>query len=246
MVVTFSSLYGILYTASPPPKYDDTTLYVVPRNQVKIEYEEGRTYDHFIGQTVSVSTDSNASAKVLLAIHQTNCKDVNSDQYTKEHVSELPFVISDCIWRCEIDKFLYFVDNQQSVLSYNITFHPEVPSIKGRVVLFDNYSIFVSYLNGSDEEMGIVQQAALASNANINELDFTFSNMGKSSYYFVAFEELNKNLERISFSGIRFAHQVFYDNIDSLTFTCLNDVCNDIELYKNANKQCFFLKLLLY
>ena len=244
MVTIFSGLYWLIYTISPPPQYN-TALYVVPHDYVKIEYEEEKTYDRFIGRSVSVSTDDSLIG-VFLDVYQTNCKDVNSDQYTKEHVSELPFVISECIWRCEIDKYLYFVDNQQSVLSYNITMiHTKVPSIKGRVVLFDDYSIFASYLNGSDEETGIVQQVSLvlASNAS-NELDFTFSNMGKSSYYFVAFEELNQNLTRIGFmiSGIRLSHQVIYDNIDSLTFTCL-DICNDMGLYKDAHKQCFFLEV---
>ena len=235
---------------NPPSEYD-STLYVTLDDYVKIEYQHEKSYDRYIGRHFTLSIDDNSSSILFVKIYQANCKDVSNGQNTETlDIGVSPVQIDRCFQRCGIEGFLYFVKDERSFLTYNITIRSNISqAVEGRVAIFDNYTAYLSFLTGGDEEQNIVQENAfnLTSNSTHN-IEFYFSHSKSSSYYFIAFDRNEALNESISFDIARGGTQVIY-NDKGLRVACTaehNSPCADIDIYSsatnNTHKQCFFYK----
>ena len=229
LYVIFVSVCTSLYVKTPPDY--DLTQPIVAGDYVKIVYE-GKDYDSFINRSLTISVNDNYST-IPLELYQSACDDLNTrEQFTQSIIS-----ITNCSRKCGIDSFLYFINSDQSVLSYNFTV--ENGFSEAKLVLFDDYYMFYSYLTGSDIDKSSVLQEFNLIMPGDNFVAFDLTKLTTPSYYFVAFQS-SDNKSNTSMNFVRQMTQVLWDN-SSLSKVCTS--CDQF-VYSKTNllaKQCFFL-----
>ena len=223
----FVSICIPLYVKARPDY--DLTLPIVPGDYIKLLYSE-KDYDSLIGLSLTISVDENYST-VPLELYQSACDDLNTrEKFTQSNIS-----ITNCSRRCEVDRFLYFINSDQSVLSYKFTIETE--GSEAKLMLFDDYYVFDSFLNGSDIDKDSVLQEVSLMTPYDHFVSFDLTKMTRPSYYFVAFQSINYQAN-ISLNLFRQMTQVLWDN------SSFSEACTfcDHSVYVNS-KQCFILHI---
>ncbi len=226
-VVICTSLYG-----TNPPDYD-LTQPIVPGDYVKIVYEE-KDYDSLINRSLTISVDDNYST-VPLELYQGACDHlILWKQFTQSNIH-----LTNCSRKCEVDRFLYFVNSDQSVLTYNIT---DQINSTAKFLLFDDYYVFKSFISGNDiNERNVLQEVELKPYDHFVSFDLTETT--RPSYYFVAFESTGNENSQLHFVSRRM--QVLYDV--SISFREVCTFCDHFAYLEYegllSTEQCFILHI---
>ncbi len=229
----FVSICISLYVKTPPDY--DLTQPIVPGDYIKVVYSE-KDYDSLIDLSLTISVDDNYST-VPLELYQSACDDLlnTREQFTQSNIS-----ITNCSRKCGIDSFLYFVNSDQSVqsvLTYNFTI--EIEGFEAKLMLFDDYYVFDSFLTGSDIDKDSVLQEVNLMMPTDHFVSFDLTKMTRPSYYFVAFQSIH-NQTNTSMNLFRQMTQVLWNNsgFSEVCTFCYHSVYHSLKI-----KQCFILHI---